>query len=129
MADPDPEALAASREFSKGFSSIAKCFASDTDNETLIFRKFDELGIQNLLYLQCEMMELEARLKDLNRGFAKDPELSRVLGWWEKLVQEVAMGQDCRPEVRQRMDLIYDLRRATKEYRKSNMTSRDGSEK
>jgi hypothetical protein len=117
----DPEAVTASHGFDMstvdGFSSIAQCFASDMDNETLIFRKFDELGIHNLLYLQCEMMELEARLKDLDRDAAKDPSLSGVFWWLEALVKEVARGKDCRPEVKQRMDLIHDLRRVTKEYR------------
>ena len=129
----DPEALAASCDFDvspvDGFSSVARCFAADADNETLIFRKFDELSIHNLLYLQCEMMDLEARLQDLDRGAAKDPSLSGMFRWWEALVQEAAKSQGCRPEVKQRMDLIYNLRRVTKEYRELKSYHASGSEK
>lgn len=117
----DPETFTASHESEAstvdGFSSIARCFAADIDNETLVFRKFDQLGIQNLLYLQCEMMELEARLKDLDRDAAKDPSLLGLSRWWEALAQEAARGTICRPEAKQRIDLIHELRRVMKEYR------------
>lgn len=49
-----------------GYPAIAECFARDSDRETFIFRRFDELTASNLLNMQSELIHLEARLKDLN---------------------------------------------------------------
>lgn len=40
--------------------------ARDPDGETFIYGKFDELSARTLLALQSELIELEARLKELD---------------------------------------------------------------
>jgi hypothetical protein len=44
-----------------GYPSLAEDIASDPDRTTLVFRRFDKLAVRNLLYLQSELVELEAR--------------------------------------------------------------------
>lgn len=41
-----------------GYPRWASWIASDPDNEPFLFRKFDELGALNLLYLQSDMLHL-----------------------------------------------------------------------
>jgi hypothetical protein len=45
----------------KGYPSLADFIASDRDKSTAIYRRFDRLSARNLLYLQSELQELEAR--------------------------------------------------------------------
>ena len=49
-----------------GFPAVADWIARDPDNETFIFRRFDELSVRNLLNLQSELIELETRLRALD---------------------------------------------------------------
>ena len=45
----------------KGYPSLAAFIASDRDKSTAIYRRFDRLSARNLLYMQSELVELEAR--------------------------------------------------------------------
>jgi hypothetical protein len=45
-----------------GFPSLADFIASDHDRTSLVFKRFDKLAARNLLYLQSELAELEAKL-------------------------------------------------------------------
>ena len=118
MADLEASAFpAAQQEAEDGFSSIAHSFASDPDNETFVFKKFDELGALNLLYLQCEMMDIQAQLSVLDDR-AQDTSLRGVMRWWEAMRREADNPESCRREVKQKLELIHGLRRATQEYRK-----------
>ena len=45
----------------KGYPSLAAFIASDSDKSTAIYRRFDRLSARNLLYLQSELVELEAQ--------------------------------------------------------------------
>ncbi|KAL5351455.1 hypothetical protein ACLOAV_003314 [Pseudogymnoascus australis] len=51
---PPPEPL-------NGFPRVAQKLASDPDKTTTIFRRFDRLSARNLIYLEAELAELEAR--------------------------------------------------------------------
>jgi hypothetical protein len=44
-----------------GYPSLAEFIASDPDHTSLVFRRFDKLAARNLLYLQSELAELEAK--------------------------------------------------------------------
>jgi hypothetical protein len=44
-----------------GFPSLAQFISSDPDRTSLVFRRFDNLAARNLLYLQSELAELEAK--------------------------------------------------------------------
>ena len=43
-----------------GYPSLAEDISSDPDRTSLVFRRFDRLAVRNLLYLQSELVELEA---------------------------------------------------------------------
>lgn len=45
----------------KGYPSLAAFISSDRDKITAIYRRFDQLSARNLLYLQNDLVELEAR--------------------------------------------------------------------
>jgi len=58
-----------------GYPSLAEDISSDPDRTSLVFRRFDRLAVRNLLYLQSELVELEAmqvRTKSI-RTFHGDP--------------------------------------------------------
>ena len=58
-----------------GYPSLAEDISSDLDRTSLVFRRFDRLAVRNLLYLQSELVELEAmqvRAKSV-RIFRGDP--------------------------------------------------------
>ena len=44
----------------EGYPSLSEDIASDPDRTSLVFRRFDKLAVRNLLYLQSELVELEA---------------------------------------------------------------------
>jgi hypothetical protein len=48
---------------SLGFAALSSWIVSDRDQELLVFRKFGEISARNLLYLQCELLSIEGRLK------------------------------------------------------------------
>ena len=99
-----------------GYPSLAAFIASDENKSTAIFRRFDRLGARNLLYLQSELAELEARqdafdaqdLKTLTTDQKDD------LRHWKLFVEKAKNGNNVREK--DRMDLIKDIREKMKEY-------------
>ena len=57
----DVENDAVKISYLKGYPSLAAFIASDKDKSTVIYRRFDRLSARNLLYLQSELAELEAK--------------------------------------------------------------------
>ncbi|KAF6798239.1 hypothetical protein CMUS01_15725 [Colletotrichum musicola] len=49
-----------------GYAAVAEWMARDVDNETLIYRRFDELSARCILNLQSELLELEEQLQKLD---------------------------------------------------------------
>ena len=79
----DSEDAVAEIHYVKGYPSLAAFIASDCDQSTAIYRRFDRLSARNLLGLQSELVELEARqdafdAEDL-RGTLKDKESAQTL--------------------------------------------------
>ncbi|KAJ2905731.1 hypothetical protein MKZ38_004598 [Zalerion maritima] len=107
-----------------GYADVARWISQYPDNEPFIFRKFDELGAYNLLYIQSEHIEIEARLKSLNNTIhsSSDPDLWSAGREWEALIQQqdTSTQDEYREEVRQmageQMNLIKELRAKIKEY-------------
>ncbi|KAF4905254.1 hypothetical protein CGCFRS4_v000820 [Colletotrichum fructicola] len=58
-----------------GYAEVANWMARDVDNETLIYRRFDELAARNLLYLQSELLGLENQLNELDKQDAEDEDM------------------------------------------------------
>ncbi|KAI2616358.1 hypothetical protein GGR54DRAFT_243778 [Hypoxylon sp. NC1633] len=109
-----------------GYAQWASWIASDADNETFVFRKFDGLSAVNLLYLQSEMLEIEAELKQMNRDATGSPNM-RLLDatrTWESLVEQCKERQtytnfeeqQAYNDAKKRMQLVLKLRSTVKEY-------------
>ena len=45
-----------------GYPAFATKIARDPDDETFVYRRFNRLNARNLLYLQCQVLELEYEL-------------------------------------------------------------------
>lgn len=53
-----------------GFAAAASFVASEVDQETSIFRKFNKLSARNLIDMQNELLDLEERQEELDRKAA-----------------------------------------------------------
>ncbi|ORY70317.1 uncharacterized protein BCR38DRAFT_362064 [Pseudomassariella vexata] len=102
-----------------GYTTAASWLARDSDNETLIFRKFDKLAIVNLLYMQSEILELEKRLDSMHLLTVNsyDLDLKDAASTWETLFHQSQGGKPAfRQDAKERMILIRELRERLKEY-------------
>lgn len=101
-----------------GYPALAHWIAQDPDNETLIFRKFDGLGVRNLLYMQAELFDIEKRVLAFERQISscQDMDLRVSVRRWETFVENAASTHP-RPE-QELMKLVKEMREKTKEYRK-----------
>jgi hypothetical protein len=100
-----------------GYRAVAAWISRDPDNETFIYRRFDQLSARNLLYLQSELLALERHLERLDAETAKsaDMELKDSARRWEIF----SKNAENRVEERARMNLVIEIRAKIKEYRKS----------
>jgi len=100
----------------EGFADVARWITLDPDNETLIYRKFDELAARNLLYLQSELLVLENQLNELDvrDALSEDMDLKDAARTWETMMHRYETSNE---ETRVRMDLIMRIRTKLKEYR------------
>ncbi|SPJ73561.1 uncharacterized protein FTOL_03291 [Fusarium torulosum] len=98
-----------------GFAALASLMASDGDQELLIFRKFDEISARNLLYLQCELLLIEERLKKWDKKLSRsgDMDLDEAAATWEVMLEQ---AKDGRTEAKEMMELVGQLRAKMKEY-------------
>jgi hypothetical protein len=99
-----------------GYASAAAFIASDPDNETFVYRKFDQLGARNLLYLQCELLHLEQKLNRLDETTraSNDPDIREEARSWDAFTESF----DRRNQTAvQKMELILKIRAKMKEYR------------
>ena len=109
-------------EKKEGFAHVAQWLSRDTDNATLIYRKFGELSTRNLLYLQTELAILEKNLGDIDRVDAKseDVNVKDIASAWEALLDSQAAGDQ---RAATRLELIGNIRHKLKEYRMSREPS------
>ncbi|KAI0467136.1 hypothetical protein F4859DRAFT_518350 [Xylaria cf. heliscus] len=121
-----------------GYSQWASWIASDADNEPFVFRKFDELAALNLLYLQSEMLSIEAELRRLDQEDVRQPNIESINAarQWEILVVQCAPSElsdtelsntelKARVRARRRMELILKLRTRIKEYQEAILLQSD----
>ncbi|KAH6851651.1 hypothetical protein B0T12DRAFT_484158 [Alternaria alternata] len=105
-----------------GFPSLAAFIASDPDHTSLVFRRFDRLAARNLLYLQSELAELQAKQDEYD---AQD----QGLGMGNFHAKECAMNWESfrdaseanNDQQKERMKLVVDIRGKLKEYREALM--------
>lgn len=101
---------------SLGFATLSSWIVSDRDQELLVFRKFGEISARNLLYLQSELLSIEARLRawDEKVQGSNDTTLEEVAETWEMMIEQANEGK---PEAKALLELVSQLRVKIKEYR------------
>jgi hypothetical protein len=100
-----------------GYPPLTKFIASDHDRTTLVFKRFDSLVVRNLLYLQSELAELQARqgafdLEDYSVTADIDAKVCAMS--WENSKKLAALGN---PGQLERVKFAREIRDAIKEYR------------
>ncbi|KAF5720915.1 microsomal epoxide hydrolase [Fusarium globosum] len=100
---------------SLGFSALSSWIVSDKDQELLVFRKFGEISARNILYLQCELLSIESRLKAWDKQVegSNDTALEQVAETWEMMIEEAEAGKT---EAKDMLELVKQLRVKIKEY-------------
>jgi hypothetical protein len=92
-----------------GYPRLAAFVASDKDGSTTIFKRFNRLAARNLLILQSELAELEAKLDSFDKADGETRETAQSLRNWNEYKSRAEKA----PE---RMELINDIRKCLKEY-------------
>jgi hypothetical protein len=101
----------------KGYASLAAFIAEDRDKSTAIFRRFDRLSARNLLYLQSELAELEAKQDAFDKeDFKAGTEEKASARSWPIFKQR---AEENNKREKERMDLVKEIRGKIKEYRQS----------
>lgn len=113
-----------------GFPRVAQKLSSDPDKTTTIFRRFDRLSARNLILLEAELAELEARLDGLDEEDRKSSsdEVRRCHGDWNTF-ESLATGRDSNgdptnPGQAEKLQLVLKIREKLKEYRKCSYSIR-----
>lgn len=96
-----------------GYPAVAAFIARDKDRSTAIYRRFHRLSARNLLNLENELLELEAKQDNQDaedRRLAKfgDRDAVEYIETWEK-AREIGNVE--------RLKLVEDIRGKLKEYR------------
>jgi len=115
--DVEKHAGQTSQQKPLGFAALSSLMASDGAQELFVFRKFDEISARNLLYMQCELLSIEERLKKCDKKLASsgDIDLEEAAETWEVMVEQ---ARDGRTEAQEMMELVREMRSKVKEYRK-----------
>jgi hypothetical protein len=96
----------------KGYPSVAAHLASSS--ELAVFRKFSNLNMRNLLYMQTELIMLEAELAELDREDASDNNRVVTLQSWEAILRSSSEKDIMRKEV------ALTMRKKLREYSRQN---------
>ena len=72
-------------QYPMGYPRFAAFVANDSDRSTTIFRRFERLSARNLLYLETELMELEAAQDRLDATCKLDQDLESSLQSLEEM--------------------------------------------
>jgi hypothetical protein len=100
-----------------GYPSLAAFIASDKDKSTLIYRRFDRLSARNLLHLQSELIELQARQDAFDEeDFRGSPEDKGIVSDWNLFSSKASDPENTREW--ERMKLAKRIQKRLKEYRK-----------
>ena len=112
----DPEHGKIENRYITGYPSLAAFIASDPDKSTAIYRRFDRLSARNLLCLQSELVELEARQDHLDAAYRarSTKEQAGARDW--KIAKERAESDEAPEEDRERVEIALEIRRKMKEY-------------
>lgn len=104
-----------SKNYIKGYSSLAAFIASDSYNSTAIYRRFTRLSARNLLHLQSDLMELEARQDVLDEEDLQGSTLEKVSARdWQVRKQRATEASNAREK--ERLEVALDIRCKLREY-------------
>ncbi|KAL8703745.1 MAG: hypothetical protein Q9201_003070 [Fulgogasparrea decipioides] len=114
----DAEHDAIEIQYVKGYPSLAAFIASDTYKSTFIYRRFDRLSARSLLYLQSELVELEAEQDALETEdqYSSTDELKGSRDW--NILKARGRGESYERD-QKRLCLVYEIRQKLKEYREA----------
>ena len=103
-------------QYPDGYSKFATFLTADPDKSTTIFRRFDRINARNLLVLESEIAELEARLDRIEmEGGGRDFLASERS--WEMLNYQANMEKGkIGDEAREIVLITMELRAKLKEY-------------
>ena len=92
-----------------------------TDDELPIFRRFDRLNARNLLYMQSELIALEAQFQGLDYDDAQDGSMDVMQSakCWETLL----LRAEEYPHETERMELIKKIRTVIRGYSRYSISS------
>ncbi|KAF2113986.1 hypothetical protein BDV96DRAFT_495249 [Lophiotrema nucula] len=113
----DIEAGSGVRHYLTGYPSLAAFIASDRDQTSAIFKRFKRLGARNLLHLQSELAELEARQDELDDEARRSQDLftKQCLRNWPEFC--LAASSDERQ--RERKELAEAIKATLRDYREA----------
>lgn len=95
-----------------GYPSLSSFIATDKDHSASIYRSHRRLSSRNLLYLEVELSEFESQLDELHkRDLSGSFEEKKVTRSW------AALRKSKKEEHKERVRLIYKIRKKTKEFR------------
>jgi hypothetical protein len=99
-----------------GYPALATWIGRDPDNESFVFRKFDRLSARNLLHLQCQLIQLEDEIDDLDDKARKnsDRDARQASRRWETLRERAYAGHQLEKE---RMNKVNELTDKIEKYR------------
>ncbi|PTD10458.1 hypothetical protein FCULG_00007682 [Fusarium culmorum] len=100
------------KHYVDGFPSLANFIASDRDGTSTIFKRFNRLAARNLLNLQSELAELEAKLDAFDDQDRESRESLQSLRNWKDF-------KDRNDEDSERRKLLRDIKSTFKEYREA----------
>jgi hypothetical protein len=106
-----------------GFPRVADKIASDPDKTTTIYRRFDRLSARNLLFLEAEIAELEARQNkyDADDLLAANQVVIECHSDWRKFQryanEKDQNGRQTQPNQTEKMELALKIKEKLKEYR------------
>jgi len=101
-----------------GYRGLARFMISDKDRSACVLRRFDELGVRNLLYLQSELLEIEQHFEELDVAHVQAPLAVKAgLRDWRGVSLETEMDEMSISQMQKRTDLVRHLRNIMREYR------------
>ena len=116
LSRSDIELAALKKEYPNGFASFAEFIASDSDNTSTIYRRFNRLTARILLYLQAKLRNLETIQDSLDEEVlhSSDKKIKGATTSWE----EFELLAKTRESEKKRMAVAEEIERAVKSYRK-----------
>jgi len=107
----------------RGFPSLSEYISRDEDRTSLIYKRFDRLAARNILYLQSELAEIQAKLDAFDQEDARalTGDIALTKGHannWERFKDNAEDGKPENEGIRRRMRLVLRLRETMKTYSK-----------